>query len=172
MRENTNGFSLRALVLFYKYCMQNHINVIFDMTLLEPEIDLFLMQLAKENAYKIQMHVSCVPKKVSDHFIRARQIQTGRFVRPSSSLYFFKALAPCLKVLTHCGIFNQTDTLILWSQFITHPICKTHLNNKSVLRLLNTYQMKKGHLKIKDPQHLLKLKIMWMKNFMWEWFNV
>ena len=172
MRENTNGFALRSLVLFYKYCIENHINIILDMTLLEPEIDLFLMHLAKENGYKVQMHVSCVPKKVSDYFIRARQIQTGRFVRPSSSLYFFEALAPCLKALTHSGLFNRDDTLVLWSHFKTNPIQKTHLNNGAVLRILNTYQMKKEHLKIKNPQRLLRLKIKWMNHFMWGWFNV
>ena len=172
MRENTNGFALRALILFYKYCLTNHINTLLDMTLLEPEIDLYLMRLAKENGYKIQMHVSCVPKKVSDHFIRERQIQTGRFVKPSSSLYFFTALAPCLKALTHSGLFDQKDTLILWSHFNTAPIKKTHLNNTSVLRLLNAYQCPKKHLKIKKPHHLLKLKIKWMCDFMQGWFDV
>ena len=130
------------------------------------------MCLAKENGYKIQLHISCVPKKISDYFIRERQTQTGRFVSPHSSLYFFKALAPCLKALTRCGLFNQNDVLILWAHFKTTPIKKTNLNNHSVLNLLNAYQTKKGHLKIKNPHHLLKLKINWMKTFMWGWFNV
>lgn len=172
MRENTNGFALRALILFYKYCVENHVNIIFDMTLLEPEIDLYLMHLAKENGYKIQLHVSCVPKKVSDHFIRKRQIQTGRYVKPSSSLYFFKALAPCLKALTHCDLFDKKDALILWSHLKTNPIKNTHFNNGSVLRLLSTYQAQKKHLTVKNPNHLLKSKIKWIKDFMWGWFDV
>jgi hypothetical protein len=40
IREKTNGFALRALVMFYKHCILNQANIIFDMTLLEPEISI------------------------------------------------------------------------------------------------------------------------------------
>ena len=69
MREKTNGFALRALVMFYKHCILNRVNLIFDMTLLESEIDLYLMTLAKKMIYKIQTHVLCVPRRISDLFI-------------------------------------------------------------------------------------------------------
>jgi len=161
MRENTNGFALRALVLFYKHCILNRVNIVLDMTLLEPEIDLYLMTLAKKAGYKIQTHVLCVPKLISDTFIRRRQQQTGRYVKPSSSSYFFKALAPCLKALTKSGLFNQNDRLVLWSHTQTHPIQQTHLNNRSVLRKLNHYQERKNAA-IKNPKALLKAKIRWI----------
>ena len=161
MRENTNGFALRALVLFYKQCILNRSNIVLDMTLLEPEIDLYLMTLAKKAGYKIQTHVLCVPKLISDTFIRRRQQQTGRYVKPSSSGYFFKALAPCLKALTRSGLFNQNDRLILWSHTQTHPIRQTSLNNRSVLRQLNHYQERKNAA-IKNPKALLKAKIRWI----------
>ena len=161
MRENTNGFALRALVLFYKHCILNKTNIVLDMTLLEPEIDLYLMTLAKRAGYKIQTHVLCVPKLISDTFIRRRQRQTGRYVKPSSSGYFFKALAPCLKALTRSGLFSPNDQLILWSHTQTHPIQQTHLNNKSVLRKLNHYQERKNAA-IKNPKALLKAKIRWI----------
>ena len=109
IREKTNGFALRALVMFYKHCVLNRINIVFDMTLLEPEIDLYLMTLAKKMNYKIQTHVLCVPRQISDLFIHLRQLKTGRFVKPSSSRYFFNALAPCLKVLTQSTLINQQD---------------------------------------------------------------
>ena len=54
MREKTNGFALRALVLFYRYCIENRCNIVLDMTLLEPEIDMYLMILAKKMGYKIE----------------------------------------------------------------------------------------------------------------------
>jgi len=161
MRENTNGFALRALVLFYKHCILNQANIVLDMTLLEPEIDLYLMTLAKKSGYKIQTHVLCVPKLISDTFIRRRQQQTGRYVKPSSSGYFFKALAPCLKALTTSHLFNQNDRLILWSHTQTHPIKQTHLNNRSALRQLNHYQERKNGA-IKNPKALLKAKIRWI----------
>ena len=161
MRENTNGFALRALILFYKHCILNRVNLILDMTLLEPEIDLYLMTLAKKVGYKIQMHVLCVPKLISDTFIRRRQKQTGRYVKPSSSGYFFKALAPCLKALIRSDLFDQKDRLILWSHTQTHPIRQTNLTNRSALRQLNRYRERKNAA-IKNPKALLKAKIRWI----------
>ena len=163
MREKTNGFALRALVMFYKHCILNQVNIIFDMTLLEPEIDLYLMTLAKKMNYKIQTHVLCVPRRISNLFIHLRQLKTGRFVKPSSSDYFFNALVPCLKALTRSKLFTSKDTLILWSHYLTDPIQKTHLNNPSVLRLLN--KCRQGPLCIKNPKTLLKAKKKWMKQF-------
>lgn len=164
MREKTNGFALRALVMFYKHCILNQVNIIFDMTLLEPEIDLYLMTLAKKMNYKIQTHVLCVPRKISDLFIHLRQLKTGRIVKTTSSDYFFNALAPCLSALTKSNLFNSKDTLILWSHYLTSPIQKTHLNNPSVMRVLESYRQ--GPLRIKNPKTLLKAKRRWMKNFM------
>ena len=164
MREKTNGFALRALVMFYKHCILNGVNIVFDMTLLEPEIDLYLMTLAKKMNYKIQTHVLCVPRKISNLFIHLRQLKTGRIVKISSSDYFFNALAPCLKSLTRSGLFDEKDTLILWSHYLTQPIQKTHLNNPSVMRVLANYRQ--GPLCIKNPRTLLKAKKRWMKNFL------
>lgn len=164
MREKTNGFALRALVMFYKYCILKQINIIFDMTLLEPEIDLYLMMLAKQMNYKIQTHVLCVPRKISDLFIHLRQLETGRFVKPSSSDYFFNALASCLSFLTKSNYFDFNDVLILWSHYLTHPIRITHLANPSVMHLLNRYRQ--SPLCIKNPKVLLKSKKKWMKQLM------
>ena len=167
MREKTNGFALRALVMFYKHCILNRISTLFDMTLLEPEIDLYLMTLAKKMGYKIQTHVLCVPRKISDLFIHLRQLKTGRFVKPSSSDYFFNALAPCLSALTHSDLFNTEDKLILWSHYLTYPIQKTHLNNPAVMKLLEKYR--RGPLCVKNPKVLLKAKKKWMKKLKEEW---
>ena len=164
MREKTNGFALRALVMFYKHCVLNKLNIVFDMTLLEPEIDLYLMTLAKKMNYKIQAHILCVPRKISDLFIHLRQLKTGRIVKISSSDYFFNALAPCLSALTHSGLFTSKDTLVLWSHYLTHPVQKTHLNNPAVMHLLESYRQ--GPFCIKNPKTLLKAKKKWMKNLM------
>lgn len=167
MREKTNGFALRSLVMFYKHCVLNQVNIIFDMTLLEPEIDLYLMTLAQKMGYKIQMHILCVPRKISNLFIHLRQLKTGRFVKPSSSDYFFNALVPCLSSLTHSGLFTSKDKLILWSHYLTYPIQKTHLNNSAVMKLLEKYRQ--GPLCVKNPKMLLKAKKRWMKQLMGEW---
>ena len=161
VREKTNGFALRALVLFCRHCILNKINVLLDMTLLEPEIELYLMKLATQMGYRIQIHVLCVPKKISDTFIRLRQKETGRFVRSTSSHYFFQALAPALKTLVRSDLFTRQDMLVLWTHNISYPVKTTHLNNHSVLNVLQYYQGK--HFGIKKPSPLLKAKKRWMK---------
>ncbi|MBE6449108.1 MAG: hypothetical protein E7013_00175 [Alphaproteobacteria bacterium] len=164
VREKTNGFALKALVLFYKHCIENRVNVLLDMTLLEPEIDIYLMGLAKNMNYQIHTHLLCVPKKVSDSFIRQRQKQTGRYVKPSSYNYFFKALNRCLKALIRSGLFDTNDKLILWSHYTNYPIKQTHLKNPVSTCILQKYQ--EGNFKIKNPKKLLKTRIKWMKLFL------
>ena len=164
IREKTNGFALRALVMFYRHCILNQVNIIFDMTLLEPEIDLYLMTLAKKMNYKIQAHVLCVPRKVSDFFIRQRQQATGRIVNSSSSDYFYNALVPCLSALTKSGLFTEKDTLVLWSYHLTEPIQKTHLNNPDSVQILQEYRQ--GDFAVGNPETLLQAKKIWMKNLM------
>ena len=163
MREKTNGFALRSLILFYKHCVLNRVNILLDMTLLEPAIEIYLMSLAKKMGYQVQMHLLCVPKKISDSFIRLRQVQTGRHVWPSSATYFFNALAPALKTLTRSGMFCQADRLILWTHDMFCPIKQTHLNNPYVLNVLQKYQG--AHFQIKKRGSLLKSKKKWMKLF-------
>ena len=160
MREKTNGFALRSLFFFTRYCLLNRINIIMDMTLLEPEIDLYLTALAQKNNYRMQTHILCVPKKVSDHFIRLRQNRTGRKVRTTSSHYFFNALPVSLKGLTSSGIFNKADQLFLWSHYHTHPVYQTNMNNPWAVRVLEHYRSR-NNLKIKDPKKLLKAKTKW-----------
>ncbi len=164
IREKTNGFALRALVMFYKHCILNQVNIIFDMTLLEPEIDLYLMTLAKKMNYKIQTHVLCVPRKISDFFIQQRQQATGRIVKMSSSDYFYNALAPCLSALTKSGLFTERDTLILWAHHLTDPIQKTHLNDPLAVQVLQEYRQM--DFPVGNPETLLQAKKKWMKNLM------
>ena len=161
MRENTNGFALRALLLFCKHCLLNRINIVLDMTLLEPEIEQYLTQLAKQAGYRIQMHLLCVPKKISDTFIRQRQKATGRFVKPSSSDYFFRALAPALAHIIASQLCDRNDGLVLWSHYLTRPIRITHLSNPAATRILNAFQG--GRRVLKNPKDLLKSKTVWMK---------
>ena len=162
MREKTNGFALKTLIVFYQYCIQKKINIILDMTLLEPEIDFYLMMLAKEMGYTIQTHVLCVPKKISNLFIKLRQKKTHRQVNPSSSDYFFNALIPSLKNLLHASFFTYQDTLILWNHTNSYPIKKTHFYNTSIIPLVEKYRNTKNR-KIKNSSKLLKNKIHWMK---------
>jgi|GEM_PF-6907256 len=141
-REKTNGFALIALFEFYRFCIERRLNVLIDMTLLEPEIDLYMMQLAKENGYRIQMHMLCVPKKISNTFIHKRELETGRKVYKASADYFFQSLPRSLKALTHEKIFENSDKIYLWSHQQKVPIFKSKIQNPKLLSVLRKRQSK------------------------------
>lgn len=144
-REKTNGFALIALFEFYRFCIEQRLNVLIDMTLLEPEIDIYMMRLAKENGYRIQMHTLCVPKKISDMFIHKREIETGRKVYKASADYFFQSLPRSLKALTHEKCFESTDNIYLWSHQQKTPIFKSKIQNPKLLSVLRERQGKTYH---------------------------
>lgn len=160
MREKTNGFALRALIMFYRYCVEHKTNILFDMTLLEPEIEEYLMSLAKKSGYQIQLHVLCVPKKVSDRFIRQRYLTAGRYVSSKSSNYFFDVLARSLKSLINQPFFDRTDSVFLWSHYHEHPLKKTSFFNPYVMTIL---MENRRNLRIKKASSLLKAKKTWLR---------
>jgi len=161
MREETNGFALRALFMFYTYCVEHKVNILLDMTLLEPVTETYMMTLAKNAGYRIQAHVLCVPKKVSDMFIKQREHQTKRQVDRRSASYFFKALPGALKTLTTLPVFTGTDKLILWTHALGRPLKITGFSNTSCVRLLEKYRA--GPYLIKNPKEMLKNKCPWMR---------
>lgn len=160
VREKTNGYALRALILFYKHCVEHRANILFDMTLLEPEIEQYLMGLAKQKDYRIQMHVLCVPKKVSDYFIQRRYQKTHRYVSTKSANYFFNALAPALKSLIGKPFFDKKDVLWLWTHYHPYPIKRTTFFNSSVSALL---MKSRQNRRIKNASVLLKSKKTWLR---------
>lgn len=166
VREKTNGFALRALILFYKYCVELKVNILFDMTLLEPEIEEYLMGFAKQKGYWIQLHVLCVPKQVSDYFIRKRYQKMRRYVSTKSANYFFNALAPALKSLIGRPFFEKEDTLWLWTHYHPYPIKRTTFFNHSVSAILMKSRQNK---RIKQPAALLKSKKTWLRLFKRAW---
>lgn len=159
LREKTNGFALRALILFYCHCIQQRTNILLDMTLLEPEIEHYLMGIAKKYGYRIQLHVMCVPKKVSDFFVRQRYIMTGRYVSQKSTLYFFNILANSLKSLINRLFFDKTDELWLWSHYHARPLKKTSFFNPYVTTILMKQQQNR---RIKKASVMLKAKKTWL----------
>ena len=164
LREKTNGFALRQLLLFYEYCITNRINILLDITFLEPEIENYLMSLAKQNGYRIQIHLLCVPKKVSNSFIKKREKQTKRVVAQKSSDYFFNILTPSLKNLVQQPFFEKDDKIILWSHCFFRPLYSSALSNRYLMRLLARYQSKK-YLSIKSAQSVLKAKKSWIISY-------
>ena len=162
VREKTNGFALRALLLFYRYCVEHNVNILFDMTLLEPEIEHYLMGFAKQNGYQIQLHVLCVPKKVSNLFIRKRYAQTGRYVSTYSTDYFFNALAPALKSLVNQRFFDKTDSVFMWTHYHSRPIKKTSFFNPYITTIL---MKNRRNRRIKRANALLKAKITYLNLF-------
>ena len=164
MREKTNGFALRALYLFYCYCIKHHVNVLLDMTLLEPEIEYYLNLLAKRQNYHVIMLVLAVPKRVSSYFIRKRQKSMGRIVSIKSANYFFNVLAQALRSLIGLPYWSSEDQLWLWSHFHTYPLMRANFFNNHVLQVFASSQQNRRMKK--DEKKLLNSKKYWMQLFM------
>ena len=161
LREKTNGFALKMLLSFYEYCILRKVNIVLDITLLEPDIEDYFMRLAKENGYLVQMHLLCVPKKISDFFIRQRQRETGRVVALKSSDYFFNALPRALKHITRMPIFDVQDRAILWSHCYFRPVYFSALQNRHLTTVLGVYQSNK-YRQVKNKAAVLKAKKNWL----------
>lgn len=157
VREKTNGFALIALFEFYRFCITHHFNVLLDMTLLEPEIDVYMMRLAKENGYKIHLHVLSVPKKVSDSFIHKREALTGRKVFKESADYFFKSLPQSLKALHTLPVFEEKDKVFLWTHQKSTPVFKGPFGHPLLMKKLLKYQSR-HFLRLKPLKQTIKKK--------------
>lgn len=118
IREKTNVFALKCLFATIKLLAEKGAFFILDLTILDPIFEQFINNLFKE--YKVYYHIIAVSKKISDSFIKKRELsktgfEAGRIIFKSSSDYFYKILPTGLKYIakkypkTNCIIWNVFD---------------------------------------------------------------
>ena len=123
IREKTNGFALRLLIVCLAHAIENGYDILFEVTLLSPKFENFLCSLLKLNSYKTLYLALAINKKISDAFIQKRKTQAGkeanRIVNKSSSKFFFKSLKRSIKYYSK----NQpSDRIIVWNASSLFPI--------------------------------------------------
>lgn len=165
VRELTNGFALRALFLFVDHCIKKRVNIVLDLTFLDPAFETYIFTIAKQNGYTCISNLMCVPKKVSDNFIKVREQQSGRKVAITTSLYQWNVLPRAVKAITKLNIFDDKDKFILWSNTETKPIFVSGHNDRMCSTILNKYRSTK-YIKSCDIEKSQADKYIWIMKFL------
>lgn len=98
MREKTNGFALKCLLISLMFAIEDGFDISFEVTLLSHEFEDFILKAMKKNNYNCLYFVLAVNKEISNYFINQRKLSKGgaesnRIVYASSSNYFDTAIS-------------------------------------------------------------------------------
>lgn len=130
IREKTNGFALKCLVISLLLAISKGYDVLFEMTLLTPKFEKFLFDYLSQNGYDIKILALCVSKKLSNSFIEKRKLskgcESGRKVYNSSTKFFNKNL--CLSFRFLSIIFPKIQ-VILWNHYSLLPIFQGEISS-------------------------------------------
>lgn len=123
IREKTNGFALRCLLLSIIFAINQGYDILFEVTLLSTEFEDFIFENLKKNEYSVLFLMLAVNKNISDYFIERRSLHSTtelkRVVYKSSADYFEKALS------TDIEYFAKNygeERVIIWSAFNKKPV--------------------------------------------------
>lgn len=145
IREKTNGFALTLLLKVLEKLIKNNYNILFEMTLLEPLFEEYIIKILKDYNYKICFNILSVSENLSDKWILKRQNKSldeiNRVVFKTSSSYFYRILPESLnKIIELSHLFDDNDYFILWNAFDENPLLKTSIFNDKILILFEKYR--------------------------------
>ncbi len=168
IREKTNGFALTLLVKVLEKLIENKYNILFEVTLLEPIFEEYLIKILKKNNYIINFNILAVAIELSDKWINERQNKKGnevnRIVFKSSSSYFYDVLPKALNILVNNEFFDKKDSIIIWNAFDEVPCLETNVFDNNILNIFEKYR-KIRTIEINDEKQLLESKIAFYENF-------
>ena len=129
LREKTNAFALTLLTLVFQRCVESHLPILFEVTLLSPLYEEFIHQLLLKEGYGCDYLCLAVSKTVSDGWIQARFLESQRIVSKSSSDFFFNTLHPAMESIRTYSLKNR---VFIWGRNSREPIV-TSLGDSSFL---------------------------------------
>lgn len=88
IREKTNGFALKCLTATLSILLKQGVDVLLDMTLLDPVYEEYVLNLEKKCDYDVTYHILAVNTLLSKQFLDKRFKESGRIVYGSSIEYF------------------------------------------------------------------------------------
>ena len=123
MREKTNLFSLKCLLVTLIFAINDGYDILFEVTYLTPEFEDFVNQwLAAKHYQKINL-VLAVNQKISDYFIEKRknlaEKESGRIVYQTSADFFYNVLA---RAMQYYAQNYPQEKVIIWDAYATKPI--------------------------------------------------
>ncbi len=162
IRENTNGFALLLLFLTLEKLIKLGYPILFEVTLLDADFELYFSELAKTKEYSIDYHIIAVSKQISDSWIENRKkfssTEKKRKVAKTSSDYFFKALPIAIESLK-----NTNNNCFIWSGYNKNPVFIGKIADNNALQTLKDYQNKEFTLQ--STEKLLNSKTKWFSNY-------
>lgn len=169
IREKTNGFALFLAFRVIEKLIKNKYNILFEITILDNDFELYLSRLAKTNRYKIHFHILSVPKVKSDYWIEKRKqnsiTEGNRIVLKSSSNFFYDVLPNTLSKIINYHFWSKNDMIFLWTGFLECPVQYNKIyKNKEFLKVFNEYR-NYNTFKEKNEEYLLNYKKKWFENY-------
>lgn len=169
IREKTNGFALILLIKVIEKLIKGKYNILFEVTLLEPEFEEYIVKLSKENNYRLIYNILSIASELSNKWIEKRQKnsikESNRVVFKSSSSYFYEILPKAVEKLYKIrNNFNKNDYIVMWNAIDKLPCLCTNIFDENVLITLNKYR-KMTNIIEDDEYNLLNHKVNFYKNF-------
>ena len=171
IREKTNGFALLCLFAVAEKLIKNKFNILFEVTLLDPDFEEYFIYLAKKYNYKIIYNILSVPLETSNLWIKTRlqnsKIEKNRIVSQNSIDFSYNTLSPALtRIVSLKDIFNDNDYIILWNIQDKEPILITNSFNNNLLNLFDKFREQKNIDNILDEKESLNCKKTFYSNFL------
>ena len=140
LREKTNAFALTLLTLVFKRCVEAHLPILFEVTLLSPLYEDFIHRLLVEENYGCDYQCLAISKFISDKWIQARFLQTQRIVSKDSSDFFFNTLRPAMELIK---TFPLNNRVFIWGKNERNPVI-TSLQDQNFIDLFFEMQNSSG----------------------------
>ena len=99
LREKTNAWALFLLTCVLVACIEEHLPVLLEVTVLSPIYEKFIQALFLQKGYFCDYHCLAIDRSISDAWIAERRKQTGRVVEKQSSDFFFQTIDPAFQYL-------------------------------------------------------------------------
>lgn len=123
IREITNSFALRCLLISLALAIENGYDILLDLTLLSSGVEGFINKFLIKNNYNYITLLLCVNIEISNHFIEKRKLLNGvegkRIVYKSSTTFFYTTLKEAVKF--YAENFPATR-VIIWNAYLPKPI--------------------------------------------------
>ena len=97
LREMTDEVSTILMFLVLGELIALGVDIILDVTLLDPLVEGFLMGVLTEAKYEVRMSFVAVSREISDGFIAKRQGLSGRVVAKSTAAEFWRVIDGALQ---------------------------------------------------------------------------
>ena len=173
IREKTNGFALLCLFAVAEKLIKNKFNILFEVTLLDPDFEEYFAKLAKNYGYKIIYNILSIPLEISNGWIIDRlnnsEHEKNRIVSQANIDFFYNILPLAIeRIIDLKDVFNSTDYMVLWNTIESNPILITNNFTDDILVIFNKFRSLKNidNITIVDKHTSLNYKKNFYKKFL------